>query len=142
MRNVTIKRNKSFVGSLGKLKLYVVDPINGDLDINGEKCAKLGELKNGEEKSFVISEEETKIFAIWDKTSRNYCNDLYIVPAGENDFHLYGKAHYNPTNGNAFRFENNNNAVALNNRKKGNSKGVIVFIIAIIIGFLVGWFLL
>ena len=142
MRNVTIRRNKSSIGCLGKLKLYVEDQINGDLEINGIKCSKLGELKNGEEKTFQISENETKIFAIWDKSSRNYSNDLYIVPAGEQDFHLYGQARYNPSNSNAFRFENNFNSQSIENRKKSNSKGAIVMIIAIIIGFLVGFFLL
>ena len=77
--------------------------------------------------------EETKIFAFWDKSSRNYSNDLYIVPAGEVDYNLYGQAKYNPGNGNAFRFDNNNNQLALSNRKKSNSKGIIVTIIAVII---------
>lgn len=142
MRKVTILRRKSFVGCVGKLQLYVEDQINGNLDVCGYKCSKLGDLKNGEQKTFEIGNEETKIFAFWDKSSRNYSNDLYIVPAGEVDYNLYGQAKYNPGNGNAFRFDNNNNQLALSNRKKSNSKGIIVTIIAVIIGFLVGFFLL
>ena len=81
MRKVTILRRKSFVGCVGKLQLYVEDQINGDLDVCGYKCSKLGVLKNGEQKTFEIGNEETKIFAFWDKSSRNFSNNLYIVPS-------------------------------------------------------------
>ncbi len=139
MRKLIIKRHKTFVACIGKIKIYMEDNQNGNLDIRNIKCIKLGELKNGEEKEFEIPNEEIKIFAIWDKMSRNLYNDMYIVPKSEFDFHLYGKAYYNPTNGNPFRFDNNNNIEAIENRKKGNIVRIIFFIIAIIVGFIIGF---
>lgn len=52
MRNLTIKRAKSFVGCLAKMKIYIEDPAAGDTEIGGVSCRRLGELKNGEERPF------------------------------------------------------------------------------------------
>ena len=49
MRNLTIKRTKSYVACLAKMKVYIEDRVSGDLVINGVSCRKLGTLKNGEE---------------------------------------------------------------------------------------------
>ena len=49
MRNLTIHREKTFVGSLVKLKVYIEDTLVNELEINGIPCRKLGDLKNGEE---------------------------------------------------------------------------------------------
>ena len=62
MRNLTIKREKSFVGCLTKARVFVCDELTGDTKINGDKCYKIGDLKNGEEKTFAIGDEETKIY--------------------------------------------------------------------------------
>ena len=47
MMNLTIKRNKSFVGCLAKLKVWIEDEA-GELVIGGVPCRLLGDLKNGE----------------------------------------------------------------------------------------------
>ncbi|MBP1575986.1 MAG: hypothetical protein J6A68_00485 [Oscillospiraceae bacterium] len=47
MRNLTIKRTKSFVGCLGKMKIYIEDPTSNELLINNTPCRKIGDLKNG-----------------------------------------------------------------------------------------------
>lgn len=49
MRNLTIKREKSFVGSLAKMKVYIEDPTSNEICINDISCRKIGDLKNGEE---------------------------------------------------------------------------------------------
>ena len=51
MRNLTIKRAKSVVACLAKVKVYIEDSFADDLEINGVRCRKLGDLKNGEEKT-------------------------------------------------------------------------------------------
>jgi len=76
MRNLTIKREKHFVASLAKAKFYIEDPNSDEIVINGVKCRKLGELKNGEEVTFQIDEKSAKLFVIVDKLSKNACNDL------------------------------------------------------------------
>ena len=67
MRNLTIKREKTFVGSLGTLKIYIEDPNAGDTTINDTVCRKLGDLKNGEEKTFPVEDRAAKLFVIADQ---------------------------------------------------------------------------
>lgn len=139
MRNLTIKREKSFVGSLAKMKVYIEDPTSNEICINDISCRKIGDLKNGEEKTFQIDEQEVKIYVITDKLSKNYCNDFYQLPAGQEDVFLSGKNKFNPNNGNAFRFDNNESEENIANRKRGTRKGLLILIIAAIIGAVVGY---
>lgn len=139
MRNLTIKRTKSFVGCLAKMKIYIEDYEAGELTINGIPCRKIGELKSGEEKTFQISVKEAKVFAIADKLSKEYCNEFYQLPEGQEDIFLSGKNKFNPASGNAFRFDNNNSEDVSTNRKKGTRKGLLVLIVALAVGFAVGF---
>lgn len=117
MRNLTMERVKSFVGSLAKMKVYIEDPFSNELVINNVPCRKLGELKNGETQTFEIGEEAAKVFVIADKISRNFCNDYYEIPAGQENVFLSGKNKFNLATGNAFRFDNNENTHTLGNRR-------------------------
>jgi hypothetical protein len=140
MRNLTIKRNKAGWGCLGKIKIYIEDPVNGDLKINGVLCRKLGALKNGEEKTFAISEAGAKIFAIGDTLSRNYCNDCYILPEGEEDVTLTGQVSMKLSlGGNVFIFDGNDTEEAVEHRNKNSKKAKKVLIIAAIVGFIAGF---
>ena len=139
MRNLTIKREKSFVGSLAKMKVYIEDPTSNEICINDISCRKIGDLKNGEEKTFQIDEQEVKIYVIADKLSKNYCNEFYQLPAGQEDVFLSGKNKFNPANGNAFRFDNNESEENIANRKRGTRKGLLILIIAATIGAVVGY---
>lgn len=139
MRNLTIKREKSFVGSLAKMKVYIEDPTSNEICINDIFCRKIGDLKNGEEKTFQIDEQEVKIYVIADKLSKNYCNEFYQLPAGQEDVFLSGRNKFNPANGNAFRFDNNESEENIANRKRGTRKGLLILIIAAIIGAVVGY---
>lgn len=138
MRKLIIKRHKSFVACLMKSKVYIEDPVANEIAINDVPCRKLGDLKNGEEKTFLIGDEEARVFVIVDKLSKNYCNEYYQLEAGIEDVTLTGKHKYNPANGNAFRFDNNNNPDVVANRKKGTKKGLIILILAIIAGAVAG----
>lgn len=138
MRNLTVKRTKSFVGCLVKLKVYIEDPTSSELFIRNVPCRKIGELRNGEEKTFSIGENESKLFVIADTLSKDYCNDIYKIPAGQNDVFVSGKNCFNPAIGNAFRFDGISDEEVLQNRKKGNRKGIIILSIAIIIGIIAG----
>ena len=138
MRTLTIKRQKTFVGCAAKMKIYIEDATSQELDINDVPCRKLGELKNGEEKKFLVEERSAKIFVIADKVSRNYCNDCYNLPEGDEDIFLSGKNKFNLGNGNAFRFDGVTDREILANRKRGSKKGTIVLIAALAIGLVVG----
>ena len=138
MRNLTIRRTKSFIGCLVKVQVYIEDHSRFDTVINDLPCRKLFDLKNGEEKSIHISEEAAKIFVIVDQMSQNYCNDFYNLPAGEEDVSLTGRNHYNPGAGNPFRFDGVTDEDVLANRKKNGKKGLFVLIAALILGVVIG----
>ena len=138
MRNLTIKRKKSFVGCLGKMKVYIEDSLANELEINGAPCRKLGDLKNGEEKTFLVSESAARVYVIADKLSKNYCNEFYPLPEGEEDVVLTGKNCFNPAVGNPFRFDGVTDEEVLKNRKKGGKRGTLIFVIAIAVGVVVG----
>lgn len=140
MRNLTIKREKRFVACLMKMQVYVSDPQSTEIYINNMPCRKLGTLKNGEEKTFVIGNEDADIFVIADKLSKNFCNDVYHICAGEEDIFLSGRNRYNPATGNAFRFDGVTDETVLKNRKKGTRIGIIVLCIAALVGGIIGWF--
>ena len=139
MRKLTIKRTKTFVACIAKMKVYVEDHSASELTISDVPCRKLGELKNGEEKTFEIGNEAVKIFVIADQLSKDYCNDMYELPEGEEDVVLTGKNRFNMATGNAFRFDNNNSHAVNANRERGMGKGMIVLIIAIVVGAIIGF---
>ncbi len=138
MRYLTIQRNKSFVACLMKMKVYVEDPTSSEIKIQGVGCKKIGELKNGEQQTFMISDEKLRIFVIADKLSKNYCSDFYEVPAGTENIFISGKCKYNPLSGNAFRFDGVPTEEMKYRRKKGLKKGIIVAIAAFVIGIIIG----
>ena len=133
MRNLTIKRTKSIVACLKKLSVYIEDPTASELDITGVQCRKIGELKNGEEKTFQIEESAAKVFVIADKLSKDFCNDFYQLPEGKEDLFLSGRNKYSLGAANAFRFDNNNNAEAIANRKRTATK-IVPVVVGIILG--------
>lgn len=139
MRKLTIKRNKSFVGCINKAKVYIEDASSSELVINGIPCRKLGNLKNNEEKTFEIGNEEAKVFVITDKFTKELYNDCYQLSVGEEDVYLSGQNRFNLANGNAFEFDNGNVTERMYGRKKNSKKGLAVLIVSIIIGALVGF---
>lgn len=139
MRNLTIKRQKSFVGCLAKLKIYIEDNTSNEMFINNTPCRKIGEIKNGEEKTFQIGEQEAKVFVIADKISSSFCNEYYQLSEGQDDIFLSGKNKFNPASGNAFRFDNNDSEEIAAYRKRSNRKGTIVCITAVVVGAVVGF---
>ncbi len=137
MRNLTIKREKSFVGCAMKLNVYIVDE-SGDTTINNQRCRKLGTLRNGEEKSFPVEDWATRIYVIADKLSKGFCSELYDLPASVEDVRLTGKCKYSLISGNAFRFNGPVSADAQAYRKKTSNKGWIVIVAAVILGVALG----
>ena len=138
MRNLTITRTKSFVACLGKMKVYIEDPMGGDTVISGVNCRKLGDLKNGETVTFPIGEEAARVYVIADQMSKNYSNDYYPLEAGTEDVVLTGKNHFNPGAGNPFRFDGVTDETVLANRKKGGRMGIVILILAAIFGAIMG----
>lgn len=104
-RTLTIKRNKSFAGFLGKMLVYVADAAANELTIKGAACRKLGELKNGEEKSFSIDTAATTVYMIGSESTKDFCVDSMPIPEGTADVRLTGKVTLDPQNGNPFVFD-------------------------------------
>ena len=110
-----------------------------EFEINGVPCRKLGDIKNGEEKTFEIGNNAMKVFVIADKLSKGYCNEFVNIPEGEEDVSLSGRPRFNLLNGNAFRFDGVTDEEVLQNRKEGTKKGAPIIIFSVIIGFIVGF---
>ena len=138
MRKLTISRKKAYAACMVAMKVYIEDPINQELIIQGVPCRKLGALKNGEAKTFEISETAARVYVIGDKLSRNYANDYVAIPEGTEDITLSGKNQLNPSAGNPFYFDGNNNQQALENRKRGKKTGLIVILVAAVVGLVAG----
>lgn len=134
MRNLTIKRHKSFVGCAVKDKIYIRDELTGTTRIEGVPCRKLGEVKNGKEATFQISDEEQEIFVIADELSKEYCNASVTVPAGTEDVAYAGKHHF-VLGSNPFRFDGQE--VTPDQKRKGK-KGRLIFWLAVAVGAVVG----
>ena len=138
MRNLTITRQKSFVASLVRMKVYIEDPQANELEINGVGCRKLGTLKNGETATFLIGDQAARVFVIADKVSRGFCCDCYPLPAGTEHVVLTGRNKFHPGAGNAFRFDGVTDPEVLANRKKGSSKGIVILIVSALAGVITG----
>lgn len=140
MRKLTIKRRKKFAACLSKMKVYIEDYEKPETYINDLPCRKLGDIKNGEEKTFEISENEARLIVIADQVSKNFCNEIYSIVASSEDIYLEGENVINPGAGNPFRFDGNTDVAAVNNRKKSTARGIIILLIAVVVGLVVGCF--
>ena len=127
MRTLTVFRKKKFAACLGTMKVYLSDPA-GDTEIQGIRCRKLGDLKNGKSASFAIGPEEGRVFVIADRMTKSYCADSVAIPAGEESITLSGENKVNPFLGNPFRFDQKPDAFALAARKSKNKWGVFIFV--------------
>lgn len=141
MRTLTITRQKSFVASLATDLVYIEDPVEAELTINGVPCRKLGKLKSGKTATFEIDHAQRRIFLIVDKLSKECCNASVTVPAGDEPVSYSGKHHF-VYGSNPFRFD----GVELSEeekkqQKKNAGKGIWIMVAAIAIGLVVGSFI-
>ena len=137
MRKLTIMRQKSFSACFAKMNIYIEDPLFGDTEISGIKCRKLGELKNGEVKAYIIDEGKRKVFVLADSVPTENWNEYCTVPAGTEDVYLSGKNNCNPFEGNLFRFNDNETEEVLYHRKRGSIIWWSVCGITALVGFLI-----
>lgn len=141
MRNLTITRRKSFVGCIMKDKVYIRDEATSEIIIDGVPCRKIGDIKNGETKTFQIGEGQQQIFLIADKVSKDYCNATVTIPEGQEDVALSGK-HVFTLGSNPFRFDGVElTQEQMAKQKKNGRKGTVIMVVSIVIGLAIGLFL-
>ena len=58
MRNLTIKRTKSFVGCAAKLKVYIEDPNSQEISIRNTPCRKIGDFTAARDFSVYFQEQQ------------------------------------------------------------------------------------
>ena len=90
MRRLWIHRRKSSAAAMKKMKVYIEDP-QGEALINGFLCRTLGELKNGQMRSFPIGNQALRVFVVEDSFSRDLNNSFAMIPEGEEDAVLSGQ---------------------------------------------------
>ena len=141
MRNLTITRRKSYVGCIMKDQVFIRDEQAGEITIDGVPCRKIGDIKNGETKTFQIDERQQQIFLIADKVSKDYCNATVTIPEGQEDVALSG-VHKFVFGSNPFCFDGIEQTPAqLEKQKKNNRKGTVIMIAAVAVGIAIGLFL-
>lgn len=109
MRRLTMVRANNYVDTLITLNIYIEDSVAGDILINGIYCRKIGELANGERKTFEIEERSAKVFAIADNVCPDVCNEYFQLQEGTDHVFLSGQNMIHPTDGHMFRFDQNMN---------------------------------
>ena len=142
MRNLIISREKSFTACLAKYKVYARSTDGKGMKFRKERYKKLGTIKNGEQVTFQIPEEETKILVTPGFMSKDICNDIVSVPMGVEDVSLSGKAKYNPFLYNPFQFNDPVGEDTIKNRKQNNKKLFLLiawYIFCIVIGIIIGF---
>ena len=105
MRKLTIKRRKSIVASLMKVKIYIEDNKDYGRIIFGYPCKEVGRVKNNSELVIEIDNNEHRIFADVTLQVTDVYADMIIIPAGEEDVIISGKNVYSPFKGNPFVFD-------------------------------------
>lgn len=133
MRSLTIQREKTVVTSTDTMMVYAEDPNAPERTLNGVPCRLIGELKNGEEKTFIIGEEETRVFVLSVRLPLALLNEFYRVPAGTEPVCLSGKCVFNPAAGNQFRFNDNRDEAVLKNRKQSKTRHVVLIVCAVVL---------
>lgn len=107
MRKLIIHREKAMAACLMKVHFYITNAYihdeNEKVVIAGEQCKKLGALKNGEEKTFMIGEESAKVFAVYDLSISTTWDEIKI-PEGTEGIRISGKCMFAPSVGNPFNF--------------------------------------
>ena len=137
-RNLTVTRTKAFFGCLGKAKVYIEDPNSKDIFINNTFCRKIGDLKNGETKTFSIGTREAKVFVIPSKSVKYFCNDYYPLSEGHTDISLSGHYKYTLTMSTPFRFNNNDSEEVIANRKRSARQAIRFIIVYLAVCFAIG----
>lgn len=141
MRNLTITRRKRFVGCAMKDQVYIRDELAREITIDGVPCRKIGDIKNGETKTFQIGEGEQQVFLIMDKISKNYCNATVTIPAGQEDVALEGE-HKFSLGGNPFCFDGVHLSAEQQAKLKKNSrKAAAIMVVVLILSMIAGSFL-
>lgn len=120
MRKLTVKRRKSIAACFTKTGVYIEDPLFGNTVISGVKCRRLGELKNGETKTYEIAEGQRRVFVLADSVDPERWNESFTVPAGTEDVTVSGRNGCNPFEGNLFRFDGNGTEEVLHNRRRSS----------------------
>ena len=126
MRKLFITRKGSLVGGLQKLKVYISDFENSELEICDIPCRKIGEIKNDETVAFDIDNNVNRVFVIADKATRNACCDSVHIMEGDTDVELSGKCKLNLARLNSFVFDGKPDEMSKRYRNKANARGSLV----------------
>ena len=131
LRRLWIHRRKSPAAGMKKMKVYMEDP-QGDALINGFLCRKLGELKNGQMRSFTISNQALRVFVVADSFTRDMNNAFAVIPEGEEDAVLSGRNVRTSFGKHSFCFDT---GAVLRPEKQGNR---LLMVLAAVAAMLVG----
>ncbi len=117
MRKLTLTRRKALPWALFPLNVCVRDE-EGDCTVGKDRARVVGEIKNGEEKSFEIPDAETDVTVAPASVPRWFMCEKRAIPAGSEDVSLAGKVRYSPFLGNPFLFDDPDETTAAERKKR------------------------
>lgn len=134
MRRLWIKRHKASAGRMTAMNVYIEDPEQGEVTINGIPCRKLGEVKNGRKMRFSVEEDARKIFVVR-KAGGKGEQPFVQLEDGRDDIFLSGRV-----SGRGFRFDGMEETSAGEKQRRGRGLGTVILVIAILLGIAGGIF--
>lgn len=106
MRKLTVKRKKKIAACAVKMQVWISAGEDAHSVIKGVPCRKLGELKNGAEETWEISEDAARLFVIANEKTADHYSEICDIPAGSGDVFLSGHNVFLPSTGDPFFFDN------------------------------------
>lgn len=122
MRNLTIYRKSAMAGKLAKMNVFVEDPNSNELVLLDRHYKKLGDLKNGEAKTFQVTEDAAKVIVVSEREGRNARWGFYMLDQGNEDVALSGKTTLEKGGQFVFEFDTESGPI---NTQKINKRRVI-----------------
>lgn len=141
MRRLWIERRKASAAAMTAMNVYIEDPDQGDTEINGILCRKLGAVKNGQKKRFSVDEDARKIFVVRKPGQKEY--PFVQLPEGRDDVFITGAVRKTPSLGKVFWAEGMEEVSVEKDPRRGKRLAALVLAAAILLviggGVFAGW---
>lgn len=137
MRNLVIKRREAFFNRRKAMEVYICEP-EGEYEIHGNACRKLGRLDNGDVISFPVDNAAAKIYILPEGADEDDPCEYCFLPEGNSDIFLSGSCQFSPFAGHPFHFDGGDNSLAVKQRRKALLLILAGLVAAVVLGVIGG----
>lgn len=151
MRKLVVRRRKTYVASLVKVRICMKTELQSDIKLVGTNLKVLGELSNGHSLEVEIPEEELEIYVVFDKVFPQRFHSKCTLEAGVEDEVLYTFPALDPFAGNPFAISKKQSYTRAEKRRlsktvKSNIQSdknqflfVLMIVVFAVLGAMIGW---